>query len=280
MGIPTDWIGRVSTLTDTISAFPLRALAATLDRDDPPAETGTSLPQLWHWLFFLPAHRPHELRQDGHAHGAGFMPPINLPRRMWAGSKFAWERDNPLRVGDVVTRISRVEAITPKVGRSGDLVFVNIRHEFHNASGLSFTNDHTTAFRGESKSGDGSAPAATPEQTSDWQRELVPDEVTLFRYSALTHNTHRIHYDWRHATQFEGYPALVVQGPLMATLLLDLMRRNRPDQPPATLELKALRPAFAGRPLRICGRIVGSEASLWAQDSEGLVIMRATARIR
>jgi len=274
-----EWVGRTHTANDVITAYPLRALSAALGRDDTDADVGTVLPYLWHWMFFLPAHRPHELRPDGHAHGSGFMPPIPLPRRMWAGSKFSWNNDNPLRVGDSATRVSRVESINCKPGRTGELVFVKMRHEFQNESGLSFVNEHNTAFRGPAERGDPpSAPVAT-EQVATWQRELIPDEVLLFRYSALTHNTHRIHYDWQYATQAEGYPALLVQGPLIATLLIDLLRRERSDARVRSLELKAVRPTFAGRPMRINGRQENNKVLLWAQDHEGWLAMHAAAEI-
>jgi 3-methylfumaryl-CoA hydratase len=154
-----------------------------------------------------------------------------------------------------------------------------MRHEFHNDAGLSFVNEHTTAFRGAAKPGDAKSALAASEHTAIWQRELIPDEVLLFRYSALTHNTHRIHYDWRHATEQENYPALVVQGPLIATLLMDLLRRNAADAAVLSLELKAVRPTFAGRPMRVCGRQRGSTIFLWAQDNEGWITMNATAEI-
>src|SRR5689334_6261188 len=141
------WVGRTQTVQDEITAFPLNALAGTLDTGDPRAVSGTPLPPLWHWLYFLPVHRPGELRHDGHAHGGEFMPPIALPRRVWAGSKFVWNIDNPMRVGDKVTRHSRIASITPKEGSSGKLVFVRVVHEFHNATGLSLTNEHNSAFR-------------------------------------------------------------------------------------------------------------------------------------
>jgi len=279
MTVYKDWIGRTSITSDVVTAFPLRALSATADRDDPPAEAGTPLPYLWHWLFFLPTHRSGELRHDGHAHGSGFMPPIDLPRRMWAGSKFIWNNDNPLRVGESVKRISRVESITPKSGRSGELVFVKMRHEFHNDAGLSFVNEHTTAFRSAAKEWDGKSAPTASQHRAIWQRELIPDEVLLFRYSALTHNTHRIHYDWRHATEQENYPALVVQGPLIATLLMDLLRRNAADAPVLSLELKAVRPTFAGRPMRLCGHLQERTVLLWSEDHDGWVTMNATAEI-
>ena len=198
---------------------------------------------------------------------------------MWAGSKFSWTNGNPLRVGDSAKRVSRVESITRKSGRTGELVFVKMRHEFRNESGLSFVNEHNTVFRGEAKRGDSPSAPLAAEQEATWQRELVPDEVLLFRYSALTHNTHRIHYDWQYATREEGYPAVLVQGPLIATLLLDLLRRQKPQALVRSLEFKAMRPTFAGRPMRINGRQEDNKVLLWAQDYEGWLTMEASAEI-
>jgi len=273
------WLGRAQTIQDDITAFPVNALAGALDRDDPRAVAGTPLPPLWHWLYFLPLHRPHEIRGDGHAHGGEFMPPIALPRRVWAGSKFTWKLDNPLRVGDQATRVSRIESITPKEGSSGRLVFVKVVHEFHNANGLSLTNEHNSAFREAPKAGQLPSEPVRAEPEAAWHRELVPDSVLLFRYSALMFNSHRIHYDHPYTIGDEGYPTLLVQGPLIATLLMDLLRRNAPDAAVRTLELKAVRPSFVDRPLHLRGQRDGNKVSLWAADDEHCLTMTAFAEV-
>lgn len=274
------WLGRRSTIQDEITAFPVKGLAATLDRDDVPNQPGSPVPQLWHWLYFLPAHRPRELRRDGHAHGGEFMPPIALPRRMWAGSKFIWNIDNPLRVGDKATRISRIDSITPKAGKSGELVFVKVIHEFHNDAGLSFTNEHLSAFRGAAQSGNATSVAIAAATNAAWHRVLVPDAVLLFRYSALTFNSHRIHYDWPYARDEEGYPAPLVHGPLVATLLLDLLHRSVPGAAVRTLEFKAVRPSFVGRPLHLRGGPEGDVIRLWAANDDGELTMKASATVQ
>jgi 3-methylfumaryl-CoA hydratase len=277
-----DWIGKSVSVSDEITAAPLDALSATLDRDDTPAKHGTAVPPMWHLLYFVPKYRPGEMRHDGHAASGELTPPIKLPRRMWAGSRFEWINANPLRVGDAVKRISRIASITPKTGKSGDLVFLKTVHEFHNDSGLSFVNEHTSVYRGESKSSGSAAPSTTASATLPqpvWQRELTPDEILLFRYSALTFNAHRIHYDWKYATEKEGYPTILVQGPLIATLLLDLLRRQKPDAAVRSLEFKAVRPSFAGRILKLNGRQDGHEVSLWSQDDEGRLAMSANAEL-
>lgn len=274
------WIGRTRTTHDAITAFPINALSGTLDRQDPLATKGTVVPPLWHWLFFLPIHRPLETRHDGHANGGEFMPPIALPRRVWAGSKFVWQSSNPLSVGESATRISRIASITPKEGKSGELVFVKQVHEYHNATGLSFINEHLTAYRGATKPGVPQSNPVAAETGAAWHREITPDAVLLFRYSALMFNSHRIHYDWPYATREEGYPALLVQGPLIATLLMDLLRRNAPDAIVRSLEFKAVRPSFVDRTMHLRGQPEGDQIRLWASDDEGQLVMTARAEIQ
>jgi 3-methylfumaryl-CoA hydratase len=259
------WTGRTETLADEITAAPVRALSATLDRDDPPPAAGTELPPPWHWLYFLPMHRAGELGPDGHARRGGFLPPVPLPRRMWAGSRLAWETGNALRVGDAVQRTSRIAQVVPKSGRSGEMVFVTVAHEVHNARGLALTEEHDIVYRAAPQAGAAPEPVAA-DASAPWQRALVPDDVLLFRYSALTFNGHRIHYDRRYVTQEEGYPGLVVHGPLIATLLLDLVRRHAPASAVRRFEFRAQRPSFDGRALRLNGRpdADGRTVRLWA----------------
>jgi len=274
-----EWVGRTETRLDDMAPGPLRALSATLDREDPAPSAGTPLPPLCHWLYFLPMHLAREIGEDGHARRGGFLPPVPLPRRMWAGGRLAWEPGNPLRVGDSARRVSRIASVQHKGGRAGALVFVTVVHELHNAQGLALTEDHDIVYRGAPQPGE-PAPAPTAAETSAaWQRELTPDEVLLFRYSALTFNGHRIHYDRRYVTEVEGYPGLVVHGPLIATLLLDLLRREAPQARVRRFEFKAVRPVFDGRPLRLCGQPDGRSISLWAQDHEGWLAMKARADI-
>jgi 3-methylfumaryl-CoA hydratase len=271
------WEGRSETLHDVITAAPVRGLVATLDRDDPEPVAGTELPPLWHWLYFLPQHRQSELGPDGHARRGGFLPPVPLPRRMWAGGRLQWHA--PLRVGEEVQRTSRIVSVTHKAGRSGDLLFVLVRHEVANAQGVALSEEHDIVYRAAAQPGEPApAPQAAPTDAA-WSREIVPDDVLLFRYSALTFNGHRIHYDRRYVTQVEGYPGLVVHGPLLATLLVDLARRERPDARLAAFRFKAVRPTFDLHPFRVCGApsADGRGARLWAQDHEGWLTMQAEA---
>jgi 3-methylfumaryl-CoA hydratase len=274
-----DWIGRTETVADVITAMPCAALAATLDRADGRPPAGTPLPPLWHWLYFLPLHRRSELGPDGHATRGSFLPPVPLPRRMWAGSQFEFRR--PLLVGDRVTRTSTIVDVRQKGGRTGPLVFVRVHHEIRSGDRPDVALDeyHDIVYRETPQPG-AAAPAPQPAPPDPaWERRWVPDDVLLFRYSALTFNGHRIHYDRRYVTETEGYPGLVVHGPLVATLLLELLRERRPEATVARFGFRALRPLFDLHPFAVCGapQPDGSSFRLWARDHEGALAMDATA---
>ncbi|HSV53151.1 MAG TPA: MaoC family dehydratase N-terminal domain-containing protein [Burkholderiaceae bacterium] len=275
------WRGREETLLDDLTAAPVRALSATLDRDDALPVPGTPLPALWHWLYFLPHHRQSEIGVDGHPRRGGFLPPVPLPRRMWAGGRLQWVPENPLLVGDAVQRLSRIESVTHKAGRTGDLLFVLVKHAVHNAQGPALSEEHDIVYRAAAQPGDPVPPPTAAEQGAAWQREVVPDDVLLFRYSALTFNGHRIHYDRRYVTGVEGYPGLIVHGPLIATLLVDLARRHAPGAFIKSFNFKAVRPTFDLHPFRLNGQpsADGRSVRLWAQDHEGWLTMQATAEL-
>ncbi len=271
------WIGRTEERCDIITAAPPAALSATLDRDDPAPVAGTPLPPLWHWLYFLPMARQSELGPDGHGKRGGFLPPVPLPRRMWAGSRL--EFVHPLRVGDAVVRTSRIAAVTSKSARSGPLVFVTVEHEIANETGVAIREAHDIVYRDLPVPGAATTAPEAPRDES-FAREIVPDDVLLFRYSALTFNGHRIHYDRRYVTEVEGYPGLIVHGPLIATLLLDLLRRERPDAVVARFDFKAVSPLFDLHPFTVCGRPDGERTySLWARNSAGGLAMQARAEL-
>ncbi len=275
----TAWIGRSETLRDTITAAPVRGLNATLDHPALDVENGMPLFPLWHWLYFLPQHRQSDIGPDGHARRGGFLPPVPLPRRMWAGSQFEFR--SPVRVGDAVERTSTIADVSAKEGRTGQLVFVKVRHELrcNGAAEPSIVEFHDIVYRDAKKPGDvDPAPTAAPQ--GEWGRTIVPDDVLLFRYSALTFNGHRIHYDRKYVTEVEGYPGLIVHGPLIATLLMDLVRRHAPDAQVAGFRFKAVRPTFDLHPFRVNGRREGNEVRLWAQDHEGWLTMDAVATLK
>ena len=273
------WIGRQETVSDTITPTPYAALSATLDRPVERPAPGAPLPALWHWLYFLPLHRQSEIGADGHAKRGGFLPPVPLPRRMWAGSQFQFHA--PLRVGDSVTRTSTIQSVSEKSGRTGPLVFVKVRHEVRRRgeAAVALTEFHDIVYREAPKPAD-VAPAPQPAPASSrWEKKWVPDDVLLFRYSALTFNGHRIHYDRRYVTEVEGYPGLIVHGPLIATLLLDLLRWQSPEAVVARYEFRAVRPLFDIHPFHVCGEpgADGKNVRLWARDHQGWLAMEATA---
>lgn len=280
-----DWLGRTETVEDTATATPYAALAATLDwpltgaPQRPP--TGTPLPHLWHWLYFLPIYPQSEIGPDGHARRGGFLPPVPLPRRMWAGSDF--EFHEPLLVGDALSRTSTIVDVKEKSGRTGSLIFVKVRHEVrrNGAQTVALTEHHNIVYRGAPQPDDVTPPPMAAPTQCAWGRTIVPDDVLLFRYSALTFNGHRIHYDRQYVTQVEGYPGLIVHGPLIATLLMDLLRSNAPDARVLRFEFKAVRPTFDIHPFSVHGQpsADGKSVRLWGCDHEGWLTMDATATL-
>src|SRR6516165_6462082 len=263
------WIGQTETRTDQVTIAPIAALSATLDRVDAPPEPGDVLPPLWHWLYFLPVDRQSELGPDGHPHRGGFLPPVELPRRMWAGSRLEFHR--PLHVGEAVTRTSRIQGVRLKEGKTGPLVFVEVRHEIRGPQGAALTENHDIVYRERCKPGEAATKQLSAPELCAWQRTIHPDDVLLFRYSALTFNGHRIHYDHRYAKEVEGYPGLVVHGPLIATLLVDLLRDHLPERQLTSFAFRAVGPLFDTSPFRVCGAFHpdGKTVHLWAEDMSG-----------
>ncbi|WP_313301170.1 MaoC family dehydratase N-terminal domain-containing protein [Diaphorobacter sp.] len=277
------WIGKSERTPDTINAAPVRGMTATLDRDDPAPSDGTPLPALWHWLYFLPHARQSEIGADGHPTRGGFLPPVPLPRRMWAGGRLQWNVDNPIVVGQALERVSTIRSVSHKTGRSGELLFVMVEHRFSNANGLALTEEHDIVYRAAAEPG---APEPTPvkpplEGQDAFSRTITPDDVLLFRYSALTFNGHRIHYDRKYVTEVEGYPGLIVHGPLIATLLLDLLRRHMPDATVRKFSFKAVRPTFDLHPFSVHGKpsADGKTVELWGRDHDGWLTMQGTAEL-
>jgi 3-methylfumaryl-CoA hydratase len=271
------WIGKQETLHDQVTRFPVAALAATLDRDDPPPRAGDVLPPLWHWLYFLPTARQSILGPDGHPARGGFLPPVPLPRRMWAGGRFTFHQ--PLRVEEAITRVSTVQDVTVKQGRNGALCFVLVRHEVSGANGLALVEEHDIVYRDAPAPGEKPAEPKPVRQDGVWQRDIHPSDPLLFRYSALTFNSHRIHYDRRYVTETEGYPGLIVHGPLIATLLIDLLRRNT-NRPVASFRFRAVSPLFDTAPFSVHAVDDGDGAvALWARNPDGHVAMEAEAKL-
>ena len=271
------WIGRTENATDVVTAAPLACLAATLDRDDPEPVAGDPVPPGGHWLYFLPRTRQSDLDENGHAKKGGFLPPVPLERRMWAGGRIRFP--SPLRVGDDIKRQSEILDVSLKDGKSGPLVFVVVRHRVSGPGGLAIEEEHDIVYRGESGGGQASRPAPKePPEDAPWKRVIEPDPVLLFRYSALIFNGHRIHYDRDYVTREEGYPGLIVHGPLIATLLMDLCRRENPKAPLVRFDYRARGPIFDNGPFTVAGSPEeGGKAALWALDHDGAVAMTAEA---
>ncbi len=272
------WVGHAQEAEDVVTASRVAALAATLDREDAWPVGGSELPPLWHWTLCTAAARHSEIGPDGHPARGGFLPPVPLPRRMWAGGRLKFLQ--PLRVGEAVHRHSRVLGVEHKSGRSGDLVFVRVGHEYSGPQGLAISEEHDIVYRPMPSAGTATlAPAQAPAQAA-FEREVRADDVLLFRYSSLTFNAHRIHYDRTYATGQEGYPGLIVHGPLIATLLLDLLRRALPDARVAGFHFRAVSPTFDTAPFLVCGRQGDAgRVSLWARSQGGALAMEAEATL-
>jgi 3-methylfumaryl-CoA hydratase len=272
------WIGRTERVNDLITAVPVQALAATLDLDNGPSLLDQPLRPCWHWLYFLPLHRQSLIGADGHPTRGGFLPPVPLPRRMWAGSQLTFEA--PLRVGQAVSRTSRIGDVRLKEGRTGPLVFVQVHHEISASEQVCIRETQDIVYRDTPAPGEVPPAGKAASTDAHWSRDIAPDDVLLFRYSALTFNGHRIHYDRRYVTGVEGYPGLVVHGPLIATLLLDLLAREMPAAQVKGFAFKAMKPIFDTAPFQVRGRFDSSNTvHLWAVTPDGDTAMEATAHI-
>ena len=267
-----DWIGREAEIEDDIGPSHVTAMQALLDRDEG-LGFGDGLPPLWHWLYFWKTAPQATLGPDGVAARGEFLPPIPLPRRMWGGSRVSFPMRLP--IGATATRRSRIQSITEKTGRSGKLAIVTLRHEISTGGALCIDEEHDIVYREAAKPGESAAaPAAAQDDEAEppaWQREILPDPVLLFRYSALTFNAHRIHYDDPYVREVEGYPALVVHGPLLATLMVDLVRRNAPEARITHFAFRALSPVFVNAPFTVCGAPdeEGGTVALWVAGPAG-----------
>lgn len=290
----TDWIGRSETREEVVEAARAQGLAAALGCADAGSGIGSdayaqgqALPPVWHWLYFWPLAARAAIGHDGHPKLGGFLPPIALPRRMWAGSRIDFFA--PLKIGQSVRRTSTIADVQPKQGRSGTLVFLKLRHEYHSDEQRLLVDEQDIVYReaapaGAPASAPTPAPALAPADPA-WCQEIVPDEALLFRYSALTFNAHRIHYDYPYATQQEGYSGLVVHGPLIATLLLEHLRARLAQSAPGKrivhFAFRALSPLVHTDRFAVCAEPAEQlgEFHLWARRSDGALCMQATARI-
>jgi 3-methylfumaryl-CoA hydratase len=265
------WIGRTETVDDAVDPLRARALHAVLDLPGAPPRPGDPLPPLWHWLYFWSTPPASALGPDGHPARGGFLPPIELPRRMWAGSRVTFPQ--PLPIGGAARRQSTIADVRMTQGRGGPLAFVTVRHEISAAGEVCIVDEHEIVYRAPAGPGVTTRPGEPAPRQAPWQREWRADPVLLFRYSALTFNGHRIHYDRPYATEVEGYPGLVVHGPLLATLMVELAREQNPTAAIAAFSFRARRPIFDGTPFIVGGEpwADGSGAELWVADTGGQV---------
>jgi len=262
------WVGRTEEREDRLDPVRSNVLLAAIGQ---PAglKEGDLLPALHHWLYFWETRTPAETGPDGHPRRGGFLPPVPLPRRMWAGGRLIFRA--PLILGELVRKVSMIRSITAKSGRSGDLVFVTVTHALRGQNGLAIEEEQDIVYRGESRSASPEPEAAMAASVET----IMPDPVMLFRYSALTMNGHRIHYDRPYATGTEGYPGLVVQGPLQASLLAALAEREL-GAPLRTFGFRGLAPALADLDLHLHAYRTGTGLDLWTSQ-EGVRKMSAQA---
>ena len=270
-------IGRRLTATDLIHPGPATLLRLAFARSETELVAGDPLPPAWLALYFLPRYAPDELRPDGSPRDAGVVPAMPLPRRMFAGESVRFHR--PLRIGDAVRRETELADISVKSGGTGTLVFATVASRVFGPDGLALEEERRTVFREEVKAGQGNqAPRRdAPPAGVPWRRRITPDPVLLFRFSALTFNSHRIHYDRRWAMETEGYPGLVVHGPLTTALLLDFARDSNPGRTVRAYTTQARAPLFDTAPFELVGRPTGDGrgAELWAVTPEGTIAMSA-----
>jgi 3-methylfumaryl-CoA hydratase len=279
------WVGRAHTVDDLAAPGPLAGLASLLDHETPPWTPG-ELPPLAHWLYFLPRARQSLLDADGHAKRGDFLPPVPLPRRMWAGSRVRFLE--PIPLGDSISRRSTIASVTAKSGRSGPMVFVTVKHEVMVGATTAVVEEQDIVYRAPATANNASAPANAPAMASapaaaapapprsQTTRSFIPDPIKLFRFSALTFNAHRIHYDRDYARDVEGYPGLVVHGPLVATLLMDHYLRQARGLKLNAFTFRAERPLFDTAPFDLCLADSDAGADLWASAANGTVAFTAS----
>lgn len=256
-------IGSTAGCGDALSSDLVARIAATFSARRPGA--GEALPYLWHWVFFHVPVDAEGLGNDGHPARGEFLPPAHGRNRMWAGGRLRFHA--PLRVAEAATRESEIIDIKAKQGRTGSLLFVTVRHQYKQAGVVAIDEEQDIVYR------EPSTPRLSsdkPVPDADWSETVTPDPTLLFRYSAVTFNAHRIHYDWPYVTDAEGYPGLVVHGPLVATTLLHAFIRANPQARIDTFSFRGLRPLIAPTPFRAAGCLESpGKARLWAANDDG-----------
>jgi 3-methylfumaryl-CoA hydratase len=262
-----DYVGRTRREEDEVTLGAVRRMAATLDQDSDAYRRGSEMPESWYVILFGPTALERTLARDGHVMTGDFLPPLHDRRRMFGGRRVRFHQ--PLRVGDRVERVSKIARAEDKKGRSGAFTLITLAHELRAGNGLAVTEEQDVVYREAQPTGSSAAtlkpqPQAAPHPVEpQWSHSIAPDPVLLFRYSALTFNAHRIHYDLPYTRDIEGYPALVMNGGLTALLLVETARKHLPGRI-AGYDARAMHPLFVGESIAFNGRIAGDMAELWA----------------
>jgi 3-methylfumaryl-CoA hydratase len=277
LGHLQQWVGRTEEKTDVVTAHLVAGLRSVLFLDVGTPKEGDPAPLTAHWCLTVPVVPMSEIGPDGHPRRGGFLPPVPLPRRMWAGGEISF--GEPLRVGDVVTRTSTIKGLNLKSGSTGPLCFVAVDHVFTTSRGVAIRERHDIVYRGMPTAEASATPAkppAAPANAKHSERHLA-DPVLLFRYSALTFNGHRIHYDRDYVTGVEGYPGLIVHGPLQASLLIEMAAKLHGGKAPATFVYRGLQPLFDGSEFSVNANDTGGGMELWTANARGEPTMKGTA---
>jgi 3-methylfumaryl-CoA hydratase len=270
------WVGRSTEEEDLITAATIADYAATMDWDLPKPKEGDPIPPGAHWFFFHDRTRQSELDRVGLPKRGDFLPPVTLSRRMNGGNRIEFLQ--PLRIGEKAVRKTEIHSITPKMGRSGQLVLVVTRDTISGENGPAVIDDRTILYREAAKPGDGKrAPTPAPDDAA-WQQSYQPDPIVMFRFSALTFNASRIHYDYKYVTEVEGYPGLIVNARLTTSLLMELCRRENPDRQLAEISTKFVRPLYDFAPFTLAGKPSADGASMWVADPDGALAMVSEMR--
>jgi 3-methylfumaryl-CoA hydratase len=270
------WIGRAEERHAIADLQSMTQLHATLDRADAKPKLGDDVPPCWHWMWFNPAERWSVLGPDGHPEKGGFLPPVPLPRRMWAGSRLTQHR--PIKVGEPIRKRSEITDVSERIGKTGRLIFVVQKLSIFAGDELCVEEDYDAVYREAANEAAGQTTPPEAPSGGQWSRLIDPDPVLLFRYSAVTFNGHRIHYDHPYVTKVEGYPGLIVHGPLTATLLMELARDSNPGKRIASYAFRAVSPLYAVAPFSVNGKLTDKGALLWAANPQGRLAMQAEVR--
>lgn len=264
---------------DVATRAPLAAYIATFERPEVPPADGEAIPPGWHIGYFLAMSPRSTLAADGLPTGSGVLPKIPLPRRMYAGTRLTFH--SPIRVGDPLTRVTELTDLQVRQGSTGTLIFTTQTRRISTPRGLALTEDYDSAFREEVAAGAKSGIPKRDEVPSGmpWRRTITTDPVSLFRFSAITFNPHRIHYDRPYATGTEGYPGLVVHGPYSQACLMDFIRDHTPGRTMTSFTMRARAPLFDTDPFDLVGRPSedGKGCEVWAVTPSGTIAMQATA---